>query len=69
MAADGHRPVSEKYRKLSDIEMEDVFVNIGISPVIVGGDQISRLTKNYRNLRFTYCCPYRRSSFTGANEN
>lgn len=46
MKKDGHRPVSEKYRKLSDREIQKSFENFLEIPVyIVGGSQIERLTR------------------------
>lgn len=43
MAADGHRPVSEKYRQLSDQELVKAFTNIGISPEMIRGTQEERI--------------------------
>lgn len=45
MATDGHRPVSEKYRTLSDKEIEEGFRSIGKRPVFVRGSQVDRLKK------------------------
>lgn len=43
MSADGHRPVSEKYRTLSDLALQDAFTAIGLSPVLAKGSQLDRL--------------------------
>lgn len=43
MSADGHRPVSEKYRTLSDLALQDAFTEIGLRPTIAKGTQLARL--------------------------
>ncbi len=43
MNPDGHRPVSEKYRTLSDKEIQSTFVNIGFTPHLIRGNQNQRL--------------------------
>ncbi|MGX7048711.1 hypothetical protein RU86_GL000308 [Lactococcus piscium] len=43
MSADGHRPVSEKYRRLSDSALHDAFTTIGLPPVRASGSQLDRL--------------------------
>ncbi|MGX7046794.1 hypothetical protein ACWN83_07210 [Pseudolactococcus plantarum] len=43
MSPDGHRPVSEKYRTLSDLALQDAFSEIGLRPTIVKGTQLERL--------------------------
>ncbi|MDD9149926.1 AAA family ATPase [Sporolactobacillus sp. CQH2019] len=45
MDPDGHRPVSERYRRLSDIELKQIFLTYGIPFYIVGGSLESRLQK------------------------
>lgn len=45
MNPDGHRPVSEKYRILSDEEIQRAFVNIGLKPNIVTGSLYNRLER------------------------
>lgn len=45
MNTDGHRPVSEKYRTLSDIEIQEGFLAIGKKPELVTGNQEERLEK------------------------
>ena len=45
MSADGHRPVSEKYRILSDEEIQKGFISIGKKTQLVSGSQIERLKK------------------------
>lgn len=45
MSDDGHRPVSEKYRTLSDKEIQESFISIGKNPELVSGNQIERLRK------------------------
>ncbi|WP_303121848.1 AAA family ATPase [uncultured Streptococcus sp.] len=45
MAPDGHRPVSEKYRTLSDLEIQEGFAAIGKQPELVTGSQEERLEK------------------------
>ena len=45
MSADGHRPVSEKYRILSDEEIQKGFISIGKKTQLVSGNQIERLKK------------------------
>ena len=45
MAPDGHRPVSEKYRTLSDFEIQEGFAAIGKQPELVTGSQEERLEK------------------------
>lgn len=45
MSNDGHRPVSEKYRNISNKELQNIFQEIGLSPIIVGGTQKRRLEK------------------------
>lgn len=45
MTKDGHRPVSEKYRTLSDIALKNAFKDIGMVPVMARGSQINRLKK------------------------
>lgn len=44
MNPDGHRPVSERYRVLSDKEIQKAFTNIGLKPSLVKGDQHKRLS-------------------------
>lgn len=44
MSVDGHRPVSEEYRNLSDVALQEAFTNIGIAPTIIGGSQQQRIT-------------------------
>lgn len=48
MSADGHRPVSEKYRNLSDKEIQKGFQEIGKQPVLVSGSQEERLKQIIR---------------------
>lgn len=43
MDPDGHRPVSEKYRTLSDVELRTAFENIDLDPVLIYGTQIERV--------------------------
>lgn len=43
MSADGHRPVSEKYRILSDEEIKKGFISIGKTPNLIKGTQQQRL--------------------------
>lgn len=43
MKADGHRPVSEKYRMISDRELRTLFDNMGFTQYVVKGDQRKRL--------------------------
>lgn len=43
MNPDGHRPVSELYRTLSDIEIQDSFHHLGFAPYLVRGVQKERL--------------------------
>ncbi|HEK9588610.1 TPA: ATP-binding protein, partial [Streptococcus equi subsp. equi] len=45
MSADGHRPVSERYRTLSDKEIREGFLSIGKTPELVSGSQVERLRK------------------------
>lgn len=45
MDPDGHRPVSEKYRTLSDTALLNAFTDIGLSPVQIAGNQKERLEK------------------------
>ncbi|WP_086445327.1 AAA family ATPase [Candidatus Enterococcus lemimoniae] len=45
MDSDGHRPVSEKYRVLSDQELKNAFISIGLEPNLVTGNQIERVKK------------------------
>lgn len=45
MDPDGHRPVSEKYRNISDIELRKGFQQVGLEPKLVAGTQIERLKK------------------------
>ena len=45
MSADGHRPVSEQYRTLSDKEIQESFISIGKNPELVKGNQVERLKK------------------------
>lgn len=45
MSADGHRPVSEKYRILSDEEIQKGFISIGKHPQLISGSQRERLEK------------------------
>lgn len=45
MDPDGHRPVSEKYRTLSDKEVMSSFQALGFSPYVVNGSVKERLTK------------------------
>ncbi|MGL4663110.1 MAG: AAA family ATPase [Culicoidibacterales bacterium] len=45
MDDDGHRPVSEKYRILSDKELQTVFDKMGLKPDIVFGTQVARIKK------------------------
>lgn len=43
MDPDGHRPVSEKYRVLSDQELRTAFIDIGLEPKIITGKQVERV--------------------------
>ncbi|MCG0810244.1 ATP-binding protein [Lactiplantibacillus plantarum] len=43
MDPDGHRPVSEKYRNLSDIEIQQRFKELGLPPFMVSGQVAERL--------------------------
>ena len=43
MSADGHRPVSERYRTLSDEELIKGFSSIGKEPKLISGSQEERL--------------------------
>lgn len=45
MNPDGHRPVSEKYRDLSDKELKNIFSSMGFNPQMVYGNQIERIKK------------------------
>lgn len=45
MNPDGHRPVSEKYRVLSDKEIQKTFTDIGLEPNLITGSQHDRLKK------------------------
>lgn len=45
MDPDGHRPVSEKYRQISDSELQVAFQKLEIPLVRIGGDQQTRLRK------------------------
>jgi len=45
MNSDGHRPVSEKYRLLSDLELKSAFNSIGFEPIVISGDQVERIEK------------------------
>ncbi|MCI5761911.1 AAA family ATPase [Lactobacillus agilis] len=45
MVSDGHRPVSEKYRILSDIEILETFRELGFIPNIVTGNVEERVKK------------------------
>lgn len=52
MDPDGHRPVSEKYRVLSDEEIQKAFTDIGLEPCLIKGNQYHRLKNiiEYYNL-------------------
>lgn len=52
MDKDGHRPVSEKYRMLSDIELKNTYENLGFEAIEMPGTQIERLNNiiNYFDL-------------------
>ncbi|WP_304250865.1 AAA family ATPase [Limosilactobacillus gastricus] len=43
MDPDGHRPVSEEYRTLSDQEIRISFKKLGLAPFVVGGTVVDRL--------------------------
>lgn len=43
MSADGHRPVNEKYRTLSDDELRDAFTDLGMAPTVIGGTLTDRV--------------------------
>lgn len=43
MDPDGHRPVSEKYRILSDQELRTAFTDIGLTPKMIAGTQVERV--------------------------
>lgn len=45
MNPDGHRPVSERYRHLSDIQIAKTFKNYGIPFYVVGGSQAERVSQ------------------------
>ncbi|USS90821.1 AAA family ATPase [Fructilactobacillus carniphilus] len=45
MSPDGHRPVSEKYRRLSDKDIFNSYKKLGIPMDVVGGSQIERINK------------------------
>ncbi|WP_207694325.1 hypothetical protein DOK67_0000908 [Enterococcus sp. DIV0212c] len=45
MDPDGHRPVSEKYRTLSDQELKNAFINVGIEPNLIKGSQVERVRR------------------------
>jgi hypothetical protein len=49
MKKDGHRPVSEKYRKLSDIELKKAYEELGFHPVEISGSQSERLNAIIRH--------------------
>ncbi|MFT8425377.1 MAG: AAA family ATPase [Liquorilactobacillus sp.] len=53
MNPDGHRPVSEKYRKLSDQEIVNSFKDIGFSPYYVKGSISNRLETIINYLELT----------------
>jgi len=52
MKQDGHRPVSEKYRNISDIELKQAYEKLGFPVIDIRGTQIERLDKiiNYFDL-------------------
>ncbi|WP_231195836.1 hypothetical protein [Streptococcus equi] len=56
MSADWHRPVSERYRTLSDKEIREGFLSIGKTPELVSGSQVERLRKiiNLYDLRLSF---------------
>jgi hypothetical protein len=45
MDPDGHRPVSEKYRTLSDVEMQKTFETLGMPVYVVTGSVAQRVEK------------------------
>jgi len=45
LKADGHRPVSEEFRKLSDDTLLDVIRDLGVHYEVVGGTVAERITK------------------------
>lgn len=45
MSSDGHRPVSEKYRILSDRELVSNFESLNFSPSFISGNQVERISK------------------------
>jgi len=45
MDPDGHRPVSEEYRNLSDEELYEAYRNLGLTPYCVKGSQKERLNQ------------------------
>lgn len=45
MAQDGHRPVSERYRNLSDKELRKSFERLGFNPTIITGKQKERISQ------------------------
>ncbi len=57
MNPDGHRPVSEKYRMMSDLEIIKAFDNIGMQPEIIGGSQLDRLQKIQKLLSLDIVVP------------
>ena len=57
MSADGHRPVSEQYRTLSDTEIMEKFQSIGKTPFIVKGSQVERLSKIIKHYNLPLVVP------------
>lgn len=45
MNPNGHRPVSEKYRTISDVELQKSFSEIGLKPILIFGSQEERVKK------------------------
>ena len=43
MDKDGHRPVSERYRQLSDQDLKNAYTNLGFNVTEISGKQITRI--------------------------
>ena len=57
MDPDGHRPVSEEYRNLSDEELYEAYRNLGLTPYCVKGSQKERLNQIIQHYKLPIVVP------------
>jgi hypothetical protein len=63
MQKDGHRPVSEKYRKFSDLELKQAYENLGFQVIEITGAKIKRLESIIKQLNLLKLCQVKKQFF------